>query len=481
MADEGHVLTDKLLKDLEKDVAREYRTATKEMQAKLTAYLEKTEAQRQVQEGLLKAGEITEKEYKNWCYRHTMIGKRWEQMRDVLAEDMHNANKIALGMTKDTMPDVYATNVNYATYQIETGGKIDTGFTLYNHDTAEYLLGDQRQLMPKPSSAKAAQIEANKDMQWNMRKIQSAVLQGVLQGESPYKVAARLRDIGQMNYNASVRYARTMTTSAQNAGRYEAYRRADKLGVDLVIEWQATLDGRTRHAHRQMHGQRRAVDEPFKTPDGFEILYPADCTGDSYELQGEIWNCRCTLLSWVKGFDRSTVRYSPKMGKMTFAEWQNEHSKNPPRLNGVNVTKEYLGKSPTKDSKVVLEAGYIKKNHTEEIDMANWLKGKFGGTVELLAEGTEKTSDYLWNGKKWELKSPHSEKAVDDLVRKGSKQIFGNTGGIILDFKDHVVDMTTVETFVEKRMKRAAFDTVDVLIREQGELAQVIRYKKSEA
>lgn len=327
MADEGHVLTDKLLKKLEKDVASEYRTATREMQAKLTAYLEKTEAQRQVQEGLLNAGKITEKEYKNWCYRHTMVGKRWKEMCETLAQDMHNANQIALGMTKDKMPDVYALNANYATYQIETGGRIDTGFTLYNHDTAEYLLGDQRQLMPKPSSRKAAQIAANKDMQWNMRKIQSAVLQGVLQGESPYKVAERLQQVGQMNCNSAVRYARTMTTSAQNAGRYEAYRRADKLGVDLVIEWQATLDDRTRHDHRLMHGQRTDVDKPFRTPDGFTIYYPADCTGDSDAPQSEIWNCRCTLLSWVKGFEGDTVKESDKMDGMSFEEWQDGGNK----------------------------------------------------------------------------------------------------------------------------------------------------------
>ena len=322
MADEGHVLTDERLKKLEKDIAKEYRTATKEMQAKLTAYLEKTEAQRQVQEGLLNAGKITDKEYRDWCYRHNMVGKRWKEMCETLAEDMHNTNQIALGMTKDAMPDVYALNANYATYQIETGGGIDTGFTLYNHDTAEYLLGDQRQLMPKPSTRKAAQIAANKDMQWNVQKIQSAVLQGVLQGESPYKVAERLRNVGQMNYNASVRYARTMTTSAQNAGRYEACRRAKKLGVDLVIEWQATLDGRTRHDHRLMHGQRTEVDKPFHTPDGYTIYYPADCTGDSDAPQKEIWNCRCTLLSWVKGFEGDTVKKSDKMDGMSFEEWQ---------------------------------------------------------------------------------------------------------------------------------------------------------------
>lgn len=478
MADAGHEATEKLLKKLEKDVAREYRIAVKDMQAKLTAYLEKTEAQRQVQEGLLNAGKITEKEYKDWCYRHNMVGKRWKEMCETLAEDMHHANEIALGMTKNKMPDVYALNANYGTYQIETGGNIDTGFTLYNHDTAEYLLGDQRQLMPKPSARKAAQIAANKDMQWNMQKIQSAVLQGVLQGESPYKVAQRLGNVGQMNYNASVRYARTMTTSAQNAGRYEAYRRATAKGVDLVIEWQATLDGRTRHDHRMMHGQRTEVDKPFHTPDGYTIYYPADCTGDSDAPQKEIWNCRCTLLSWVKGFDSSTVRYSPKMGKMTFAEWQNDKTENASRFTGVNVTAEYLGKSPTKSSKVVFADGYIKKNHSEEIEMANWIKNTFGGTVELLAESEEMTSDFLWNGKKWELKTTSTETAVDAAVRKGAKQIAGNTGGIILDFKDHVVDMSKVETYVESRMRRAAFDSADVIIREQGDIAQVIRYKK---
>ena len=324
MADLGHELTEKELAKLEKKIAKEYKTATREMEAKLTAYLEKTEAQRQVQESLLKAGKITKKEYSDWCYRHTMIGNQWAAMRDVLAEDMVNANKIAKGMMMKQMPDIYALNANYATYQIEHDYGIDTGFTLYNHDTAAYLLGDQRQLMPAPSPAKAKQIAANKDMQWNQQHIQSAVLQGVLQGESPYQVAHRLENVGQMNYNSAVRYARTMTTSAQNAGRYESYRRAKGLGVDLTIEWQATLDHRTRHAHRMMHGQRTEVDEPFHTPDGFTIYYPADCTGESTAPQSEIWNCRCTLLAWVKGYEGETVKSAPAMDGMSFEEWQNE-------------------------------------------------------------------------------------------------------------------------------------------------------------
>ena len=291
MADRGHELTDEILSSLENRIADEYAVATRDMKRKFREYMEKFKAEDEKQKALLDAGKITKKEYSDWRYRHMMVGKRWEAMKDVLAEDLKHASDIALKISGEKMADVYALNANFATYQIEHDAKIDTGFTLYNHDSAEYLLSDERQLMPGPSTRKAKEIAANKAMQWNKQKIQSAVLQGVLQGEGPHKVAERLRQVGQMDYNASVRYARTMTTSAQNAGRYNSFRRARDLGVELTIEWMATLDGHTRHAHREMHGQRTTVDEPFHTPDGYTIYYPADCTGTSNAPQSEIWNC----------------------------------------------------------------------------------------------------------------------------------------------------------------------------------------------
>ena len=321
--DEGHELTEEILGEIEDRVKEEYRKALADAEKKLAACLEKFEAEDKKQKALLAEGKITEKDYKDWRFRHIMMNKRWIAMRDALAEDFHNVNQIAYKIARGEMPDVYALNMNYGTYNIEHSGGIDTGFTLYNHDAAEMLMREtELQLMPGPSDARAAEIAENKDLRWNRQHIQSAVLQGILQGESPYEVAARLQTVAQMNYNNAVRYARTMTTSAQNAGRYEAFRRADQLGVDLTIEWQATLDGRTRHDHRLMHGQRTTVDKPFHTPDGFTIMWPADCTSVvSTAPQGEVWNCRCTLLSWVKGFEGDTVKYSPKMGDMTFEEW----------------------------------------------------------------------------------------------------------------------------------------------------------------
>jgi len=321
MADAGHKLTDAMLNALERRIADEYAVANRDVMKKLQDYLESFDAGMKKQKALLDAGKINQKSYNDWVYRHTMMGKRWEKMQRTLAQDYANANKIALKMARDKMPDVYALNGNYATYMIEHGGKIDTGLTLYNHDTSEYLLKKERTLMPGPSARKAREIAANKDLQWNMQKIQSAVLQGVLQGESPYEIAKRLMSVGEMNYNAAVRYARTMTTNAQNAGRYEAFRRAEKKGVHLTIEWQATLDNRTRHEHRMMHGQRRKVDEPFIV-DGVQILWPAQTSyGGETIPQQMIWNCRCTLLSWVEGFEGDTVKDSPDMDGLSFEEW----------------------------------------------------------------------------------------------------------------------------------------------------------------
>ena len=95
--------------------------------------------------------------------------------------------------------------------------------------------------------------------------------------------------------------------------------------MDLKIEWCATLDNRTRHNHRMLHGQRRDVDKPFEVSENgttISILYPAQAGAGSSDIpQSMIWNCRCTLLAWVKGFEGDTVKSSPKMGDMSFEEW----------------------------------------------------------------------------------------------------------------------------------------------------------------
>lgn len=312
--DAGRKEADLILGQIERKVHKEYTQAAEEMKKKADAYLAKFLAEDQKRGELLKAGKITKDEYTRWRISHIATGRRWYEMAYVLAADMTNANQIAANIINDYMPVVFATGYNYSLYQGEIAGGFQTSFTLYDRDTVLRLIAEEPELLPVESKVNVAE-----DLLWNRQQISSAMTQSILQGERLDQIAARLAsNVAGMNERSAIRNARTATTSAENGGRYNGYRRLKAAGVDLRIEWQATLDGRTRHTHRLLDGQRRKVDEPFDV-DGMKILY----AGDPYAPQQLIWNCRCSMLCWVMGFEPSLdIRNSTRPDNMSYAEWK---------------------------------------------------------------------------------------------------------------------------------------------------------------
>lgn len=332
--DPAHKATDEKIKKLEERIKAQYKSAMDAAEVKWKAYMQSFQAEDALQAERLANGEITKEEYQNWRTRHLAMGKHWEDMKNTLAQDYHNANVIATKMARGELGDVFATNANYATYLIEHDGKIDTGFTLYNHETAEELLKHEWTINPetgknsflpppKPGGKRARELErlrgTNPDVLWNTQNIQSAMMQGILTGESLPDIAKRLAGVAKMNETQAKRTARTMFTNMENFGRMKAANRAACLGVEIMDEWSAILDGVTRHSHRHLHGYRKPhnMDEPF--PNG--CRWPGDPSGPPQE----VYNCRCTLLNWVVGFEGDTVKKSPGMGEMSFDEWLDAH------------------------------------------------------------------------------------------------------------------------------------------------------------
>lgn len=325
-SDRGHQLTDQMLTDLEKRLHDEYEKAAKEIQLKLDDYMKRFRTKDKIWQKWVDKGVKTQEEYQEWRIGQLAMGERWEKMKDRIVSDQTNANRIARQITNREMPSIFALNANYAIYQAEHDARIDTSLTLYNREAVDRILREDPDLLLPPGKKVSQQIKTKKAVRWEKQKIQSVMMQGIMQGESIPTIAARLsQEVEMMDFKAAVRNARTMATNAQNAGRYDAYERLQNNGVDLTLEWAATLDDRTRHEHRLMHGQRRDVGEPFVV-DGIEIMYPAQ-TGDFMGVresdipQSLIWNCRCTILAWVKGFEHDTIKESDKMGDMTFDEW----------------------------------------------------------------------------------------------------------------------------------------------------------------
>lgn len=324
MSDKAHEETDKILEKMEKKVAREYKKASKEVGQKLKKYLDGFKKRDAEMQKKLDAGEITQDAYNQWRMNQLATGDRWQAMRDTLAEDMVNANKIAKQVINGNMADVYSMNRNYAVYQVEKDAMIDTSFTLYNRKATEMLFKNDSSLLPMPrEGSRAWQAMMNKDLRWNQQKINSSLIQGILQGESNEDIADRLIHVVGMNYTSAIRNARTMTTSVESRGRNDAYDELKEKGVELETVWVATLDDRTRHSHRQLHGEIKN-EKTGKFSNG--LRYPADPAGDPEE----VYNCRCAEMSYVKGFPIDIPKWSPKMGDMTFEEWLGEHEESAP-------------------------------------------------------------------------------------------------------------------------------------------------------
>lgn len=317
MADLAHEETDRIIAELEKRIRREYKQAVSEVQDKLSDYLRRFEIKDEKWQLQVANGKKTAEEYRAWREAQIMAGNRWEALKDSLANDLHNANAIARDIIQGKYADVYAVNFNYATYLIEKGGSVDTAFTLYNRDAVYRILKDNPDLLPPPGDGLA------KDILWQKQQLQSVTLQAIVQGESIPNIAKRIANtIGETNHAATIRYARTAITGSQNAGRLNAFERAEKLGVKMKKEWIATLDNRTRHEHRLLDGQQKDVDEPFEV-EGRKIRFPGDIEADA-DL---IWNCRCTMVSVVSGWEDKSGKLRDLSEIGDYDEWEEGHSK----------------------------------------------------------------------------------------------------------------------------------------------------------
>lgn len=325
--DEGHILTEEELEELERRISKVYADAEKELQSTIDDYFAKLEKRDLKMRARLEAGEITESEYKEWRLAQIGRGKRYEAMRDRIAERMTNANEVAIAYVNDATPSIYSLNRNYTAYTIEkVHGNV--GFDLWDESTVRRLIVEQPDLMPYYPPEKA--VKRGIDLAWGKKQITSTITSDILQGKSIPNIAKDLRTgIPDMNKTAAIRTARTSVTGAQNAGRQDSYVAAEKLGIKVRKRWIATKDNRTRHDHGMADGQTVDYDKPFDVG-GYALMFPGDmASGAPGHL---LYNCRCSMRTVEKEGIEAEPRQmrvrNPETGKnvlvneMTFSEWQ---------------------------------------------------------------------------------------------------------------------------------------------------------------
>ena len=319
--DYGHKIADEKLKELEKRLKKEYSKAANQAYKKARSYLDNFQETDEFLRQKVKSGQMPKKMYQQWRTLTLTTGHHWEDITKQMTTDYINANKIAAEMIRNHSYDMYALNFNYGTFEVEKGTLINTSFTLYDRDTVKRLMLDNPQLLPEPSELLTG-LKAN---QYTRSKLQSVAIQSILQGESIPNMAIRLaQETGETDLNVAVRNARTMTTSAENAGRNDSYKRAQDMGIKMRRIWVATLDSRTRDSHREVDGEAQEIGDTFSN--GLE--YPGDMSGDP----AEVYNCRCTLIADVKGSKISEYleeqRKDFSLEGQDYNEWKRGRKKN---------------------------------------------------------------------------------------------------------------------------------------------------------
>lgn len=330
-SDLAHKLSDKELAALERRITHVYREARDDLSENIRAYFESFRRRDEGMRALIGQevnGQIwTDDDYKQWRLNQIGRGKRYQAMRDQVADRMTKANEVAVSYVNDATPGIYSLNRNYAAYTIEKVAG-DIGFTLWDEQTVKRLIVEQPDLMPYYPKKKA--IRRGIDLAWGKKQITASVTSSILQGKSIKHIADDLqRRIATMDRESAIRTARTAVTGAQNAGRMDSYAAADKMGIKVRKRWIATKDSRTRHSHQLLDGQTVDYDKPFISILGSKMMFPGDTRSAK---PGDLYNCRCSMRTEEKEGIEAEPRQirvkDPKTGKnvvvheMTYAEWE---------------------------------------------------------------------------------------------------------------------------------------------------------------
>lgn len=299
MADIAHELTDKELEKMERHLSAIYARAEKELGETWKNYLyevdEELKPLQAAYDAAKKSGDANaaKKAGRKLAAKRrekTIMNGHYQRLTNQLAKEISRVNETAAAYINGKLPGVYSLNYNSTGKAIE-GAVSGYSFELVDASTVKNLATSGKTLLPYKY------VDGKKDVRWNTTKVNSEVLQGIVQGESIPKIAERLQNVTEMNRASAIRNARTTVTSAENKGRMDSLHAAAEKGVITHKVWMAAIDARTREAHRILDGQEQDIDDPFESELG-PIMYPGDVEADP----ANTYNCRCSLTYKVVGF-----------------------------------------------------------------------------------------------------------------------------------------------------------------------------------
>lgn len=247
MANDARKYTDNELKAMEKYLSDIYRQAEIDLKKKFNKYMADFARLEADKKKMVESGEMSQGEFDEWRKNKLLYGTHWPKLIKQVQKEMSRCNQTAIDYVNGKVPQIFAVNYNQLAEVISGSPVGGYSYELINADTVKNIATSDGIMLPPPRKG----LNIPKDEQWNAKLVNAQLLQGILQGESIPKMAARMANVCNSNKAAATRTARTMTTAAENSGRQSGINRATADGIILIKEWLATTTkGRVIAMHR---------------------------------------------------------------------------------------------------------------------------------------------------------------------------------------------------------------------------------------
>lgn len=205
----------------------------------------------------------------------------------------------------------------------------------------------------------------------NYDKLKKTITQEISRGIAsglPYSdIARNINNVSSSGLYNAKRIARTEGHRIQQTSSRDAQYAAKKKGCDVVKQWDASLDGRTRDSHARVDGEIRELDEKFSNG----LMFPGDPSGSA----AEVINCRCT--------SNTRARWALDDGELQTLKERAEYFGLDKTANFEDYTKKYLTASEIQAE--VEQAAKPKKEYLTEKKLKQKIDDADNEIADLLA------------------------------------------------------------------------------------------------
>lgn len=222
-------------------------------------------------------------------YRQAQKYGRLNKIEKEFTEKLNKVNKEAVKIVNAEMYKIYKTNYTAGIDNLAVLLSISIP-NKYDKTPTNTEIKEEEE-----SPLNEIALDNVKDIYELRKAVNRQFITGIMKGERPDELIARLSKVTELKLSDITRIARTQTTRLENMARLDAYGVGKNMGYRMVKQWVCVHDKKTREAHKNANGQIVGIDEPFIV-DGEELMHPGDQAGSA----GNVINCRCFMRAGIQ-------------------------------------------------------------------------------------------------------------------------------------------------------------------------------------